>query len=170
MTTQELVKTRSAIVSPDEVYRTGLYRELNVEGTGALLWVMLNPSTADAKEDDPTIRRICNFTRDHKARHCYVVNLYDFRATDPALLLKAVTAGIGNSKANDFHLSMMGSLYGVAVCAWGKNAPEARAREVSMELMRLGVKLFCLGTNLDGSPVHPLYVPGDRRIHPWSPK
>lgn len=170
MITQELVKRRDAIVSPDEVYRTGLYRELNVPGEGRLLWIMLNPSTADAREDDPTIRRICGFSRDHKAHHVYVVNLYDFRATDPALLMKAVTAGIANSQANDFHISMTGALYGVAVCAWGKNAPEARAREVAMDMIRLGVSLHCLGTNLDGSPVHPLYVPADRRLKPWSPK
>ena len=79
---------RAAIISPCGQFRYWLRRQWG--GDGTLLYVMLNPSTADADVDDATVRRCIRFARDHGFGAMEVVNLFAHRATKPADLRAAV--------------------------------------------------------------------------------
>lgn len=132
-------------------------------------FVMLNPSTADAIEDDPTIRRCRSFAREKlRATRLIVVNLYAFRATDPMAL---VAAGYPVGPENDHTIAraLREATAGVVV-AWGKRAQPERVEAfcaLANVFGRTG-DLLCLRRNADGSPGHPLYVPSTVTPEPWS--
>ena len=120
-----------AVISACGKYRYTLTRVLQydepITPTGQITFVMLNPSTADATEDDPTIRRCIGFARGFKAEALNVVNLYALRATDPKELWK-VTDPVGGS-SNDYWIKRILETSSVIICAWGNNAREVRVRE-----------------------------------------
>lgn len=155
---------KAAGISADQRYRYWLRRTW---GPGPrALWVMLNPSTADARQDDPTIRRCVGFSRGWGFGGLAVVNLFAYRATDPDELAKLVAAGgdpIGpeNEKAIAFELDA--SLEVVA--AWGSSGPGPlvadRAACVRDMIRKAGRPVWCLGTTNTLQPRHPLYVKGD---------
>ena len=142
----------------------GRYRYLLTRRWGdgpAATFVMLNPSTADAATDDPTIRRCIGFAKSWDCGSLNVVNLFAFRATDPRELL-AATDPVG--PRNDAFLH--GYLPG-AVAAWGAHKmAAARARGVVRAFSRSS-PLWCLGVTKDGHPRHPLYVRADAPLTPW---
>lgn len=162
----DLLVKKSARISSDGAYR---YRLTRYWGPGPMLgFVMLNPSTADADVDDPTIRRCMAFARRENMGGITVANLYALRATDPkALKLVNDPAGIGNrdalaeiagdAKANDTPL----------VCAWGAHGTILSTYQACDELRRHGARLVCLGKTKDGFPRHPLYVRGDAPLTPF---
>lgn len=150
--------SKTAILSLDGLYRYRLGRRW---GDGdPLVWVMLNPSTADADVDDPTIRRCVNFTKAWGFDALTVVNLFAYRATDPkALQLADDPVG----RANYRHVRRAVDEAAGIVCAWGANArkvPQFRHAPDISEIAGLR-PLFCLGVTKDGSPRHPLYVKAD---------
>jgi hypothetical protein len=128
-----------------------------------MVWCMLNPSTADANVDDPTIRRCIGFALREGYGGIYVVNLMAYRATDPADCL-AQSDPIGPE--NDDYLERAARNTGIVVCAWGAKAPEWIVKRgichISGDIA--GAGLVCLGTTKDGSPRHPLYV---ARLQPF---
>lgn len=117
-------------------------------------WIMLNPSTADASIDDPTIRRCIGFSKEWGYAALRVVNLYAYRATKPEAL-KAVADPIGPDHAVHF----MGALHASAlvVAAWGacKHAKIDHVKHILTNTL-----VHCLGVTANGSPKHPLYVKG----------
>ncbi len=153
---------KHAMISPCGTYRYRLERFWGPEH--ALPFVMLNPSTADADIDDPTIRRCMGFARREGAGGIIVVNLFAFRATDPKNLPDGA-ARVGPE--NEFYLHAVADWAKRAgvplVCAWGAH-PEANAH-FSVERWRcMGVTLKCLGKTSKGHPRHPLYVKGDQPL------
>jgi hypothetical protein len=143
---------RSAVI--DGKYRYLLTRGPGVDACG---FVMLNPSTADGLEDDPTIRRLMGFTSDWGYRSFHVANLYAYRTPYPAALWYPGAGDIVGPD-NDGYLHAVATLP-LVVVAWGKHAGVARVAH-ALEILRApGRPLFCLGTNGDGSPKHPLYIP-----------
>lgn len=142
---------RSAVV-------VGPYRYMLTRGKGEQCGVvMLNPSTADALEDDATIRKLIGFTRDWGYPSFVVGNVYAFRSTDPKHLW-ADHGGDIVGPDNDGYLHAISTLP-LIVVAWGKHAKPERVQKVTEILRSSGRPLFCLGVNYDGSPKHPLYVP-----------
>jgi len=127
-------------------------------------WVMLNPSTADASVDDPTIRRIVGFSQTWGWGGARVYNLFALRSPKPEAL-KAHPSPIGTD--NDSHLRSIPN--GVPViAAWGQWGDYLdRAAQVRRMIAAAGLDLSCLGLNKDGTPKHPLYVPGDVRPAPY---
>ncbi|MDB5297796.1 MAG: hypothetical protein JWO31_3779 [Phycisphaerales bacterium] len=91
----DLFTRAAAVLSPCERYRYVLHRWWD-ESKPAVCWLMLNPSTADAATDDPTIRKCCGFARAWGAGGIAVVNLFALRATDPR---RSTTAGTRRSAA-----------------------------------------------------------------------
>lgn len=119
--------------------------------------IMLNPSTADAIKDDPTVARCGNRARRLQHGGVIVGNLYGFRATDPRKM-KAAEDPVGPH--NDPHLRMIGTLCPTILLAWGSHAEKGRAQLV-IEMLRSHPskpKLLHLGLTKDGHPRHPLYV------------
>lgn len=131
---------------------------------GTALFIMLNPSTADAELDDPTIRRCRGFARDWGCSGITVANLYAFRATNPAELLKQADP-IGPD--NDAQLRALAREYGEAICAWGANAKPERVEQVVQIFRNAGARLWCLGTTKSGAPRHPLYVKASQPLVAW---
>lgn len=156
---------KGARISQCERYRYLLQRKYQEGGNGKrVLFIMLNPSTADADQDDPTIRRCLGFTRFWGYTLLDVVNLFSYRTTDPKELLTAYKP-IGDETDG-----IIGHYAGVAsliVCAWGRNALPEREEEV-LEILRY-FDLYCLGLTKNGKPKHPLYVPKDTKPIPFIP-
>lgn len=125
---------------------------------------MLNPSTADATQDDPTIRRCIGFARDWGYGSLKVVNLFAFRATDPSILEGAADP-IGPE--NDRHLVETCQQADLVVAAWGNYGRLlGRDRQV-VALLASHSEIMCLGSTKCGNPRHPLYVRGDTQPMPF---
>lgn len=130
-----------------------------------LTFMMLNPSTADAMVDDPTIRRCMSFARREEAGGIVVVNLYGLRATNPLDLWQHTDPiGAGNDRAV---LKAVRDAGGLVICAWGANAPTERVNYVKRTIVN-NAKLLCLGTTQAGSPRHPLYLRRDQPLETYS--
>lgn len=152
----------NALFSDDMVYRYALFRGWE-EGRESVLFVMLNPSTADAERDDPTVRRCVAYAKRWGFRSMVVVNLYALRATNPRALLKHPEP-IG--ELNDRHISAHALGASRIVCAWG-NHGTGRSQAVVDMLIGAGHHLYCLDVNLTGEPVHPLYQKSDLEPLPF---
>jgi hypothetical protein len=150
-------------VSPCGEYRYWLTRRLAM-GERVVLFVGLNPSTADAAEDDPTIRRCVGFARRWGFDWLYMGNLYAYRSTDPkALYTVADPVGPDNQEA----LKWMAQRAELIVAAWGKNRLNCYAHTLAGWLLSLP-QTQCLGWNKDGSPKHPLYLAADTPLQAQS--
>lgn len=145
----------SAVISPCERYRYQLTRRWNTGRT--VVFIMLNPSTADAFIDDPTIRRVCNFAQRWGFAGVRVVNLFALRAKDPQALTKAEDP-IGPE--NDQRIWDACDGGDQVILAWGAHgALQGRGAEVMAVLMEGEFMLWHLGLTKDGHPRHPLYLP-----------
>ncbi len=141
-------------------YRYHLWREWD-PGLPAVTFVMLNPSTADAEQDDPTTRRCIGFARSWGYGRLEVVNLFAYRATSPRELA-GVTDPVGPANPRWLCDSLDGA--DAVVVAWGNRGLTMR-EEVRPAVDRQG--LTCLGRTGRGAPRHPLYVPRKRGRQPW---
>lgn len=161
------VETRStATISPCGRYRYDLTRRW---GTGPVaLWVMLNPSTADADQDDPTIRRCRGFSTAWGCGGLVVVNLFAYRATKPAAL-NAVRDPCGPDNWATIDRWLWSPDVDIAVAAWGASWEKVDQPRLHVEHMaaRVGRHLVCLGRTKAGHPRHPLYVRGDTAPQPF---
>ena len=152
----------SAVISECGRYRYRLDRRW-ADGP-AMGFIMLNPSTADADKDDPTIRRCIRFAKREGCGALVVVNLFPFRATKPADLW-ATRYPDRFGPDSDKHLqAALREIDGPLVAAWGADGNASEA----VDLWRIyqGKRLLCLGKTKDGSPRHPLYVKGDAPLVP----
>jgi hypothetical protein len=157
-----------AVMSDDGAYRYVLNRRWDRERL-VLPWIMLNPSVADEKTDDPTIARC--MTRALRAGYggICVLNLFALRATDPASLLRHPDpAGPEN---NGWLTGLAGDTgHGTApvVIAWGAlTVPRLRERAAVVLDILGGCRLECLGTTRDGYPRHPCRLGYDVPLQPW---
>ena len=159
----------SAIISPCGAYRYLLKRQAESMAPmkSTALFIMLNPSIADATLDDPTVRRCRGFAKLWDCNGLAVANLYALRSTNPAALW-AHHDPVGPD--NDDYLWIIARECGDVVCAWGSNAKPQRAARVARILIDAGARLWCLGTTKDGSPRHPLYVRADQPLIRWTPR
>lgn len=122
----------------------------------------LNPSTADAKRDDPTIRRCIGFARDWGFGRLWVLNLFSFRATYPEDL-KASIDPVG--PRNDWWIRRMAQQVDAVVAVWG-NHGAFLDRSAHVRAM-LGDRLEAIRLNAGGEPAHPLYLPRGLKPSRW---
>lgn len=130
------------------------------------VFILLNPSTATAAVDDPTVRRCRGFARREQCGGLAILNLFAARATDP----RALTAHpdpVG--EYNDWFLSACTrTAPGPVIAGWGMHGHlHHRARTVAARLRQAGVPLLCLGLTKTGQPRHPLYLPRTAALLPW---
>jgi len=154
---------KSASISDCGRYRYGLERRWD-RGAKMLPIIMLNPSTADADIDDPTIRRCMWFARRESFGGIAVANLFAFRATSPAEMMAADDPyGPEGSEAIEQLLSAAAYHDVPVLAAWGaRGSYRGRDKMVIISAKGAGVRLVCLGTTKDGHPIHPLYRPSDQ--------
>jgi hypothetical protein len=154
-----------AVFSADKTYRYRLSRTWGSSGTHAT-WIMLNPSTADALEDDPTIRRCISFTKAWGLDGLVVVNLFALRATDPHELARHPDP-VG--PANDQFIRDAVSPWSVVVAAWGAHKIAAARTRAVLGILTAGAgTVGCLGVTKGGAPRHPLYVPASQALETFA--
>ena len=152
-----------AVLSDDGRYRYLLWRnEWHLSTRGLLGFVMLNPSTADARTDDPTIRRCLGFARRLEYGGILVANVFAWRATDPRNLPRSTDEAFGPDNA--ISLAMVAEVCPVVVAAWGAHP---RASDLAQRVLGIVGPLYCLGTTKSGAPRHPLYIRRDAVLSPW---
>ena len=163
----------SAVISPCGLYRYELRRSITVHGGQPhgrrVCWLMLNPSTADAEQDDPTMRKVLGFSRRWGYEEIVVVNLYAWRATDPKAMLEIAAVQLAEAVGpdNDRHILAAAAEAEVVVLGWGANADHRRARDVLRMLEPHAAKLRCLKLTGNGHPGHPLMLPYKLPLVPW---
>jgi hypothetical protein len=144
-------------------YRYSLWREWSAYHQ-RIVFILLNPSTANEQRDDPTIRRCIGFARAWKFGSVEVVNLFAHRSTDARELLK-VDDPVGDE--NDLFLIRAVARCSTVVVGWGSRGTLlGRDRQV-MSLLTGKKNVFCLGITKEGQPRHPLYVKGDTSLVPY---
>lgn len=142
-------------------FRYTLWRRWDADRPLAMI-IGLNPSTADARRDDPTIRRCICFARDWGHGSLVVTNLFAFRATYPAEL-KAAADPVG--PRNDLWIRRMAARADIIVAAWG-NHGSWLGRSERVGRMLAG-RLHCLRLTAAGQPAHPLYLPAGLEPVEW---
>lgn len=154
-----------ADISDCGTYRYLLKRTLNtpLRWNKPCLFIMLNPSTADAVKNDPTIRRCISFAEREGCTELTVVNLFALRATNPKELQKHLNP-IGPKNDLCIEEEVKKHANGIVIAAWGSNRfAFDRADSVACAFG----PFKCLGTNLDGNPRHPLYVKSDQPLEDY---
>jgi hypothetical protein len=148
----------------------------------SVLFLGMNPSTADARTNDPTIRRCLGFAAGWGFGSLVMCNLFAYRATDPAVMARDWLGGrdiVGPE--HDLLLAHLARLACQVVVAWGSVSQHPRVFQPAVrtrigQVLQLlgagvppdpGLPIVCLGRCADGQPRHPLYVKGDAERAPW---
>jgi hypothetical protein len=160
-----------ATLSACRTYRYELWRQRDPT-LPVLLWLMLNPSTADAELDDQTIRRCIGYAEAWGFGAILVRNLFAFRATDPKELPGLGVRAVGPE--NDRYLTgpvpaeLQPASIGLTMAAWGTQGPLlGRDQHVIALYEAAGVQLHHLGLNVGGTPKHPSRVGRDVQPQLW---
>lgn len=178
---------KSAMLSEDPgqaraVYRYSLTRDWSDPSRFVrqfVTFVMLNPSTADHRIDDPTIKACIRLARIWGFDGIRVVNLYAYRSSKPDVMFAAERVdgrdivGPDNDRAIGKALLQAYNTCAPVIVAWGNNGAAGREGWLIREAERLGVQLQCLGTTQSGAPKHPLArgrhrIPDDVKPTPWT--
>ena len=152
-----MIEFTSATADIQGDYRYKLTRVWN-PALPIMTFVLLNPSTADATELDPTLQRCVGFARRDGFGGMLILNLYAFRTPYPKVLKTALDpVGPENDRA-------LSEATGTVVAGWGSNADPARV----VQAIALLPALHALGETKHGQPRHPLYVAADAPIGKWT--
>lgn len=161
----DLFLERDAVISDCGKYRYLLRRTWNHD-LPRVLFVMLNPSTADAEVDDATIRSCMRLCRSWNYGSFEVVNLYGWRATDPKALFAAAEP-VGDR--NDRIIETAIERCDLVIFAWGAHKMvNSRARAMRDLVLMHRPQVFCLGTTKAGHPKHPLYIKSGTPLQAFS--
>ena len=153
--------------SPDRRHRYSLIHRWNpLFGDRLILWIGLNPSTADESKLDPTLTRIADFSKRAGFDGFWMANLFALRTPYPEEMMKADDP-VGPE--NDAWLLRAAERCERIVAAWGVTGTY-QARADSVVQLLAGRELSCLGVTQDGHPRHPLYVPAKQGFEPWPRK
>ncbi len=147
---------RKTALIEEPYYRYLLYRQWR--GGSAVLFIGLNPSTADQFEDDPTIRRCVGFADRLGFGALYMGNLFAARTTDPRFLSE-LDDPVG--PLTDLYLRKMADCTPMVVAVWGGH--RMAWRRVS-DIQTMFPVLYCFGQLGSGAPKHPLYLPKDAAL------
>lgn len=165
-TLYEGTRPSGAVFSVDRRYRYLLWRNWSAgleRDERHPVFVLLNPSTADANQDDPTIRRCIGFARTWGFGGVKIVNLFGFRSTNPRLL-REERDPVGPD--NDAVIDEAISGESLVVCGWGIGG-ELNGRDISWLIRHASLELHVLGETVGGHPRHPLYMPKTTQAIRW---
>lgn len=149
----------------------GLVRVLDATrsepGDRPCIFIMVNPSTADTSRDDPTIRKCRQFAFLWNCNSLWVINLFAYRNRDKDMLLK-VEDPVGPENDKFISQLLKDNPDALIVCGWGNLDKRLRWRQDEFMAKHFhGRKAFCLGINMDGTPVHPLYRSYQTELMPY---
>ena len=147
---------REAEFSIDKKERYSLKREWD-KSKNKILYIMLNPSLADDKNDDPTIRRLINFTKKFNSGGFLVGNIFTTITPNP----KEIDKSKGMSDKNFEELIKLINKVDQIVYAWGNSIEEPKI------LKELILNPKCFGKNFNGTPKHPLYLPSSSKLESY---
>lgn len=164
MTSGQVRERAGAVISDDGRYRYSLWRIWR-DDLQPILWVGLNPSTADATTDDATIRRMRNFSANWGFGGILVGNLFALRSTDPGGLHE-VEDPFGPE--NDAYLERMGQKANMIVCCWGAFSL-AKGANFYMRALFPDRRLHCLGLTASGQPKHPVRLANSTKPQVYEP-
>jgi hypothetical protein len=165
---------RTALLSKDFRFRLGReWRLYPDDQPRHALWIMLNPSTADALVDDATIRRCVSFSQREGCGSMQVLNRFPLRSRDPGALVdfkdhpdfKVVTEFNRGLLAAELMLARQHDW--LVICAWGAHSAYAESPSAIENLVLRPPPLWCLGTTKQGHPKHPLYLAADTPLEPF---
>ena len=157
---------QNAVISACGRYRYLLTRQVG-PGSRTATFIMLNPSTADASINDATIRRCIGFARRWGCGRLAVLNLFAFRATDPADMKRAEDP-VGPENRAWFDRTLSDAGEGPVVCGWGVHGEHAGQDQTVLGwLAEIGVRSLALGLTKEGHPKHPLYLPKAAELAPF---
>lgn len=167
----DLTVPSGATISECKRYRYTLWRspgDLFAE-RGVCTFVMLNPSTADASVDDPTLRRCAGFAKRWGFRQLLVTNLFAMRSKHPSDIERAVKRGVDPvGPENDKAIALAARVSDLIVCAWGNDGLlMGRAATVATDLVATGHRLHYLRMTDSKQPWHPLYLASDTEPQLW---
>lgn len=155
----------AADVSPCGAYRYTLTRSWASGRLPPVCFIMLNPSTADASVDDPTIRRCVGYARAWGYGALHVVNLFALRSTSPVAITRHPDPVCPE---NDAAIVTTVEQCPLIVCAWGNRGGWLQRDEAILSILRgMGVKPHALRINKRGIPSHPLYLPATLTAIPY---
>jgi hypothetical protein len=144
----------TASFSPNGLYRYRLTRAW-LGGQGEILFILLNPSTANADQDDPTVRRCCTYAQRWGYQRLTIVNIFAYRTPYPSVLRLAIDP-VGEE--NDCWIARLATKANEVLVGWGNHGTyHNRGREVYSLLQEAGVQPVCLGQTKGGEPFHPLH-------------
>lgn len=152
---------KSAILSADRKYRYVLTRIWD-ETKPTVVFIGLNPSTADEEADDKTIRKCIGYAKRWGYGKLIMANLFAFRSTDPSLL-KRVEDPVGPD--NDSYIQKCVSESNLVIACWGNHGKLLNRDKVLMDSLP---NLVCLKRNKNGTPHHPLYLSKDITPVPYN--
>jgi hypothetical protein len=155
-----------AVISDCGKYRYLLRRTWDHKKPRALL-IMLNPSTADARQDDATIRSCVRLLSGLGYGSFEVVNLMAFRATNPKDLptKPADALGAGNAAV----IEAAAHRCDLVICAWGAHPYAERFARGCLDLLSLNKPaVYCFGKTKAGAPKHPLYIKSGTPLEVYS--
>ena len=134
-------------------------------GEGRVCFVMLNPSTADAQQNDPTVRRCLGYASQWGYDKLTVLNIFAYRATDPKELLKQ-SDPVGPDNESTFLTTI--PKCDKIICAWGNHGDIEDQDVRALEWIMQYKQPYALKVNRKtGSPAHPLYLPSDLKPEPY---
>lgn len=145
-----LVVEKSAQLSACRNYRYALWRSWD-DSKPRVMFIGLNPSTADEAQDDPTLRRCMNYAQAWGFGSVCIANLFAFRATEPNDM-KIAKNPIGPQ--NDKWLKKLVGQSSLIIAAWGN---DGLFLDRSAQVRKFLPELHCLKLNKSGEPAHPLY-------------
>lgn len=161
--TPTIPELSGATISENGLYRYRLWRTWDPEAP-TLVWVMLNPSRADATTDDHTIRRCIEFARRDGFGRIEVVNLFAFRSPHPSdLRFCPDPEGPYNVQAWDYVLRRSATV----VAAWGATAENLYARSEALIRFQRSREWLCLGRTKSGAPRHPARLRTGQPFEAW---
>jgi hypothetical protein len=157
-------------ISSDKKYRWWLFR-CWAASLPLIIWIMMNPSTADHQKNDPTILKIIRYSTKWGYGAALVLNIYAFRTSRPENLPRVLREAVG--KANDWWIR---TIFAFAVrknipvvCAWGVKHKD-RGDWVRVAADEAGLHLMCLELALNDEPKHPRFLSEDLRPRPLQSK
>lgn len=146
---------KDAVISPCSKYRYALYRKWD-DSLPSVMFIGLNPSTADAVDDDPTINKCIKYAQSWGYGSLVMANLFAYRSSNPNHL-KTEVDPVGPD--NDAWLEKLAAQTNLIIAAWGNHGNYLNRDQVVLAVFKN--KLCLLKRNMSGQPAHPLYLKSD---------